>query len=60
MTEIKGKKVIMNDKYHVSDKNKVKVFEVISEPYNLCGTTVVKLKDYAGCYALDGLSVVSE
>lgn len=52
---LKGKKVIMNDKYYVAEKNKGKVFEVASEPYNVCGTTVVKLKDYAGCYALDGL-----
>lgn len=60
MNEIKCKKVVMNDKYSVSEKNKGKVFEVISEPYNICGTTVVKLKDYAGCYALDGLDEVVE
>lgn len=58
MNEIKGKKVVMNDKYCVSKKNKGKVFEVISEPYNICGTTVVKLKDYVGGYALDGLDEV--
>lgn len=55
---IKGKKVIMNNKYCVSEKNKGKVFEIASEPYSLCGTTVVKLKDYAGCYVLDGLDEV--
>lgn len=53
-----GSKVKMNDKYHVSEKNKDKVFKVISEPWNLCGTMVVKLKDYNGCYALDGLTEV--
>lgn len=57
---IKGKKVVMNDRYHVSEKSKGKVFEVISEPYSVCGTVVVKLKDYAGCYALDGLTEVEE
>ncbi len=55
---IKGKKVVMNDKYYVSEKNKGKIFEVVSEPYNMCGTMVVKLKDYPGCYALDGLTEV--
>ncbi len=55
---LKGKKVIMNDKYYVAEKNKGKVFEVASEPYSVCGTTVVKLKAYAGCYALDGLDEV--
>lgn len=38
-----GSKVKMNDKYRVSAKNKDKVFEVVSEPWNLCGTMVVKL-----------------
>lgn len=32
---IKGKKVTMNDKYYVSEKNKGKVFKVVSEPYNM-------------------------
>lgn len=53
-----GSKVKMNDKYYVSEKNRNKVFEVISEPWNLCGTMVVKLEDLAGCYALDGLTEV--
>ena len=43
-----GDKVVMNDKYRVSEKNKGKEFEVISEPWNLCGTMVVKLKGYVG------------
>lgn len=57
---IKGKKVVMNNKYHVSEKNKGKVFEVVSEPYNVCGTVVVKLEGLAGCYAMDGLTEVKE
>lgn len=56
----KGKKVVMNDKYHVSEKNKGKVFEVVSEPYSVCGTMVVKLEGFSGCYALDGLTEVRE
>lgn len=57
---IKGKKVVMNDKYYVSEKNKGKVFEVVSEPYSVCGTVVVKLNGLSGCYALDGLTEVEE
>lgn len=57
---IKGKKVTMNDKYYVSEKNKGKVFKAVSEPYNMCGTMVVKLDGFAGCYALDGLTEVPE
>ena len=59
-TVIKGKKVIMNDKYFVSEKNRGKVFIIASEPFCVCGTTVVKLEGYAGCYALDGLDEVEE
>ena len=50
----------MNDKYHVSDKNKGRVFEIASEPYSVCGAVVVKLEGLAGCYALDGLTEVKE
>lgn len=55
---MRGDKVKMNDKYYVSEKNKGKVFEVVSEPWDLCGTIVVKLKGYSGGYAIDGLEVV--
>lgn len=55
-----GSKVKMNDKYHVSEKNRDKVFKVISEPWNLCGTMVVKLEGYSGGYALDGLTEVED
>lgn len=53
-----GDIVVMNDKYYVSEKNKGKEFEVISEPWNLCGTMVVKLRGHSGGYAIDGLNLV--
>jgi hypothetical protein len=53
-----GDVVVMNDKYKVAEKNKGKKFEVASYPWNLCGTMVVKLRDYPGGYALDGLDLV--
>ena len=53
-----GDKVVMNDKYSVSEKNKGVVFTVRSEPYNCCGTMVVLLENYRGGYAVDGLTKV--
>lgn len=53
-----GDKVIMNDKYHVVERNKGKVWTVRSEPWNCCGITVVLLEGYRGCYAVDGLEKV--
>lgn len=53
-----GDKVIMNDKYFVSEKNKGKVFTVRSEPWDCCGTMVVLLEGKGGGYAVDGLTVV--
>lgn len=53
-----GEKVIMNDRYHVSDKNKGVVFEVLSEPWRVCGTDVVKISGLSGGYAVDGLTNV--
>lgn len=55
-----GDKVIMNDRYHVSDKNKGVVFEVLSEPWRVCGTDVVKISGRSGGYAVDGLTKVGE
>lgn len=55
-----GDKVVMNDKYHVSEKNKGVVFTVVTEPQVICGTESVFLKDYKGCYAADGLTKVEE
>ena len=53
-----GDKVIMNDKYFVAEKNKGRVFEVISNPQDICGTECVFLKYYVGAYAADGLTKV--
>lgn len=53
-----GDKVIMNDKYWVSAENKGKVWTVDSEPWECCGTTVVRLEGKAGGYAVDGLDLM--
>lgn len=55
-----GDRVVMNDRYHVADKNKGKVWTVASKPWTLCGTEVVKIEGYAGGYAVDGLSYADE
>ena len=52
-------KVVMNDKYHVSEKNNGVVFTVRSKPFNCCGTMVVLLENYRGGYAVDGLTKVN-
>lgn len=52
---VPGDKVVMNDKYYVSDANKGKIWTVASEPWVVCGTLVVKLEGKAGGYAVDGL-----
>ena len=51
----KGDKVIMNDRYYVSEKNKGKEFIVATEPMEVCGTLSVWLEGFRGCYAVDGL-----
>ena len=50
-----GDMVVMNGRYHVSEKNKGKVFIVRSEPQEVSGTMCVWLDGYSGCYAVDGL-----
>jgi hypothetical protein len=50
-----GDKVIMNNKYYVSEKHRGIQYIVRSEPFDLCGTTCVMLENYRGGYALDGL-----
>lgn len=55
MLEI-GDKVIMNDKYYVSQQNKNKIFTVKTKPQNICGTISVWLEGFKGCYAVDGLT----
>lgn len=53
-----GDIVQMNDKYHVSEKNRGINFTVRSKPYDCCGTLCVLLEGYSGCYAVDGLTKV--
>ncbi len=55
----KGDRVIMNDKYYVSEKNKGKEFIVTTEPTEVCGTLSMLLDGFRGCYAVDGLTKVS-
>ena len=50
----------MNDKYFVAEKNKGRVFEVISNSQDICGTECVFLKYYVGAYAADGLTKVED
>jgi len=53
-----GDKVVMNDKYCVTEQNKGKIFTVTTEPSKMCGEKVVFLEGYRGCYAADGLTKV--
>lgn len=55
-----GDKVTMNDKYYVSEKNKGVEWTVMSEPFDVCGTTCVMLEGFSGGYALDGLDKVNK
>lgn len=55
-----GDKVVMNDKYYVSEQNKGKVWTVRSMPWECGGTIVVLLKGKRGGYAVDGLDIVKE
>ena len=55
-----GDKVVMNDKYYVSEKNRGVEFVVRSEKFNVSGTECVMLEGYSGGYALDGLTKVGE
>lgn len=59
MLEI-GDKVVMNNKYYVSEENKGKVWIVRSEPWECCGTLVVLLEGRSSGYAVDGLDIVRE
>jgi len=53
-----GDKVVMNNKYRVSEENKGKVWTVRSEPWEVCGMLVVLLEGRSGGYAVDGLDIV--
>lgn len=55
-----GDKVVMNDKYYVSEENKGKVWTVRSEPWESCGTLIVLLEGKSGGYAVDGLDIIEE
>lgn len=55
-----GDKVMMNNYYHVSESDKGRIFTVASEPWNCCGTMIVKLDGKSGGYAVDGLTIVEE
>ena len=55
-----GDKVVMNNKYRVLEKNKGVIWTVASEPWDVCGSTVVKLEGKTGSYAVDGLDLVEE
>lgn len=50
----------MNDKYYVDEKNKGRVWTVLSDPFMCCGTLVVKLEGKSSVYAADGLDLVKE
>ena len=53
-----GDKVIMNNKYYVSEENRNKKFVVKTNPQEVCGTLSVWLEGFQGCYAVDGLTKV--
>ena len=55
-----GDHVIMNDNYRVFPNNKGKVWKVVSDPWMVCGTWVVKLEGRTSGYAVDGLDLVSD
>jgi len=55
-----GDKVTMNNRYEVSEHNKRRVFEVISEPQKFGKVECVWLKGFRGCYVVDGLDLVEE
>lgn len=53
-----GDIVIMNDKYDVPEEYRNKKFVVKIEAEEICGTDVVWLEGFNGCYAVDGLTKV--
>lgn len=55
-----GDKVMMNNKYHVSNKNKGVIFTVRSKPFYICGTKCVLLNNFSGGYAVDGLRIIEK
>lgn len=53
-----GDYVVMNDKYHVGEQNKGRIFMVRSSVQEIGGTPCVFLRNYTGAYAVDGLSQI--
>ncbi len=53
-----GDKVVMNNKYYVSNENQRKVWTVKSEPWGCCRTIIVLLDSKSGGYATGGLDIV--
>lgn len=61
MNNIKiGDRVVMNNKYLVSEKDKGKIWTVRSNPWDCCGTIVVLLEGKSGGCAIDGLNLVEK
>lgn len=53
-----GDLVTMNDNYRVLPANKGKVWKVVSDPWMVCSSWVVKLEGRTSGYAVDGLDLV--
>lgn len=53
-----GDRVVMNDKYYVSEQNKRRVFTVCSETFMCCGKLLVCLEGCTGGYDVAGLDYV--
>ena len=61
MNEIKiGTRVIKNSRYDVPLEKQGKIHTVLSEPWKIGGTAVVKISGEAAGYALDGLTPVED
>ena len=56
----KGDRVVMNNKYHVTERYRGKEFIVTAGPKKVGGTMCVWLDDYRGRYAEDGLTKVGD
>lgn len=55
----KGSKVKMVNCYEASEYEG-KLWTVVSEPWGVCGSTVVRLEDWCGCFDVSCLEVVEE
>ena len=55
-----GDKVVMNDKYRVSEEDKGRIWTVRYGPWDCCGTAIVLLEGRSGGYDVDGLTIVEE